>query len=249
MTQPWTERIGGAADAPQRLFVFPFAGGGSVPYRPWGKLFPDTVRVDFVMLPGRESRFRESAYTAMAPLVADLSAALAPELDRPFSFFGHSMGAAIAFELAQRRKVQGLTGPRRLFASGRRAPGWSRLTPVIHHLPDDQFLAALARLGGTPKEVLENRELMELMLPVLRADFTVSDTHAPATAPKLDCPVSVFGGTRDPEADEAALEGWREVTDGPVEIVVHEGGHFFLNAARDDIIRHILSRLEQPALG
>jgi|TARA_R110002072_G_scaffold136308_4_gene278728 surfactin synthase thioesterase subunit len=248
MAGSWIEKLRGDVAAVRRLFIFPFAGGASVFYRPWAPLFPADLEVNFVMLPGRESRFGEPAFTSMAALIEELLPALEAQLDdRPFAFFGHSMGAAIAYELALRLQENGKL-PQALFVSGRRPPGAPRQTPAIYHLPDAQFLDALRKLGGTPEEVLQNQDLLELFLPLLRADFQVSDTHAPTGQGTLRCPLEVFGGSRDPEASLECLAGWRARGADDVEITAFEGNHFFLSEHRQAIIERIAARLRQGQL-
>ncbi|MGO1117066.1 thioesterase II family protein [Rhodovibrionaceae bacterium A322] len=236
MGKPWFETLSGGPTSNRRLFLFPFAGGASVFYRPWAPLFAPDTEVNFALLPGRESRFGEPALTTMESLLAEVLPALEAELDdRPYALFGHSMGAAIAYELTLRLQDKG-KGPMGLFVSGRRPPGTPRQTPAIYHLPDAQFLDALRQLGGTPEEVLQNQDLLDLFLPLLRADFQVSDTHTPTSGAKIACPLQVFGGSHDPEASLPSLEGWRDLAAGPVEITPFDGNHFFLTDHRQSII-------------
>lgn len=238
----WFEQLSENADAPIRLFIFPFAGGGSVAWRPWISLFPKNIDVKFVLLPGRERRFGEKPYTSLTDLLTALESEIRPLLDRPYALFGHSMGGAIAYELA--RRLSSLRRPEQLFVSGRRSPGRPRRTPRIFHLPDNEFIAALGKLGGTPPEILENKEMMELFLPCLRADFELSDSYEPLPGGTLDCPITVFGGTEDPEAARDDLEGWKDVTNGESEIEVFSGNHFFLSPHRQSIISTIRERLK-----
>lgn len=242
----WTVPVAGDADAPLRLFIFPFAGGSSVAWRRWMPYLPATWRTEFVVLPGREQRFAEPAFTEMAPLVDAAVAGLAPHLDRPFALYGHSMGAAAAYEVARRLEGMG-HAPRHLFLSGRRAPGHPRLTPVIHHLPDEAFKRGLAVLGGTPREVLENDELMTMFLPLLRADFMLSDGYSPLPGSPSSTPATVFGGADDPETDRPALEAWRGAFSGPVRIEVLPGDHFFIAPGAERMIAVMQEALSPSA--
>jgi medium-chain acyl-[acyl-carrier-protein] hydrolase len=218
-----------------RLFVFPHAGAGTAGYRPWAGALPPDVQLALVQLPGREARLAEPPLTRMRALVDALVPALGPHLDVPFAFFGHSMGAHVAFETARALRAEGRE-PERLVASGNRAPHLPFPRPRIHHLPDDRILAEFQRLGGTPAEVLADRQLMALLLPVLRADLELCETYRFEPGPSLTCPLTVFGGTRDPDVPPAALDAWREHTTGPFARRLFDGGHFFLQEARQQVL-------------
>jgi len=227
--KPWVALCRPRAGAAQRLFCFPHAGGGATAYRRWLTAFPEDLEVCPVQLPGREQRLREAPFHSMEALLEPLLAGLLPWLDRPFSFFGHSMGAAIAFELAHRLRAAGLPTPQRLLVSGRRAPGRPGHDETTYHLPGPAFLDKLAALNGSPREVLDNAELMALMLPMLRADFQLIETYraTPVRIP-LDCPLTAFGGVDDPKASREDLLAWRELSHGPFRLQLFPGGHFYL---------------------
>jgi medium-chain acyl-[acyl-carrier-protein] hydrolase len=162
---------------------------------------------------------------------------MAEHLDRPFAFFGHSMGGAIAFEVSRRlRRAYGVE-PLRLFISGRRAPHLPRPERPIYDLPEPEFKDELRRLDGTPAEVLKDPEIMEIILPLLRADIRVSQTYSCESRPSLTCPLTVYGGADDTHDDPASLETWREHTAGPFEMRIFDGGHFFINTAQQHLLR------------
>src|SRR5262249_28939051 len=146
-------------------------------YRGWANSLPENVHVIPVELPGRGSRLKESPFVGLSDLVEALTEAIEPLLDGPFAFFGHSMGAMIAFELARSVCQQLNSRPEILFASGRRAPQIPDATPPSYDLPDEEFLAELRRINGTPDDVLAHRELMGLLVPLLRADFQMVQTY------------------------------------------------------------------------
>lgn len=185
-----------------------------------------------MLLPGREGRLSEPAISRLLPLVEALGSALQPWLDLPFVFFGHSMGALLAFELARRLRGLYAIEPRQLFLSGNAAPQVPDLNPPRHALPEAEFLAELRRLNGTPEAVLQHRELMELMLPILRADFAVCETYVYTPQPLLACPIAAFGGLDDPEIRRDALAAWAEQTQGAFRLRMLPGDHFFLTGAR-----------------
>ncbi|HEX8091839.1 MAG TPA: alpha/beta fold hydrolase, partial [Blastocatellia bacterium] len=185
-----------------------------------------------VQLPGRGNRLQEPSFTRLVDLVQALNQALFPYFDKPFAFFGHSMGAMIAFELARSlRRDYGLE-PMHLFVSGRVAPQIRRQEPITYDLPEPELLEELRRLNGTPKEVLEHPELMQLMLPLIRADFQVVQTYKYSPEPPLSCPISAFGGLQDQGVSRAALEAWREQTAATFIIRMFDGDHFFLHGVQ-----------------
>jgi len=169
--------------------------------------------------------------------------ALVPLLDEPFAFFGHSMGAAIAYETARIiAQTYGRTATG-LLASGRRAPQLPSRKPPLHPLPDEQLLEELGRLGGTPPSVLENLELMQFLLPTLRADLQLAETYVAPPPSRLNCPVVAFGGTGDPDVGSSELEAWREISNGDFRLHMLEGDHFFVNSDRKRLINLAVSEL------
>src|SRR6185436_17728052 len=205
--------VGGRAlDAPERLFCFPHAGGGPAFFRSWAAAFAPDIEVLAIQLPGREARFDEPPYRRMEALLDPLCAALEPYLDRPYSFFGHSMGSLLAFEAARRFSTGASRGPSCLVVSGRRGPRIPSRRPVLFGLPDDEFLAEVVRLGGMPREIMAEPDLIDLLLPVLRADYELSETYRPLPGERLTCPVAAYMGAADPEVDHDGLRGWRQET-------------------------------------
>lgn len=228
-----------------RLFCFPYAGGASLIYRQWPDNLPSKVEVCPVQLTGRGSRLREAPYTKVEPLVEALMQVLLPYMDKPFAFFGHSMGAIISFELARRLRRDNAPQPVHLFVSGRRAPQLSETDRITYNLPEPELLDELRRLNGTPREVLENPELMRLMLPLLRADFELVQTYEYRSEPPLEYPISVFGGLQDHEVNRESLEAWREQTNASCTVQMFPGDHFFLNTARPLLLRTLTQKLYQ----
>ncbi|HEX8649892.1 MAG TPA: thioesterase II family protein [Pyrinomonadaceae bacterium] len=211
-----------------RLFCFPYSGGSALIFRDWAENLPDSVEVCPVQLPGRGLRTREAAFTSLPPLVQAVDRALLPYMDKPFAFFGHSMGAAISFELArQQRRAHGML-PLQLFVSARRAPQVPALRAPAYNLPDREFIEELRRLNGMA-EMLEQPELMKFLLPIIRADFSVAQTYVFTPEPPLSCPISAFGGTHDEDVSGAHLEAWREQTSSDFSLCMVPGDHFFIN--------------------
>jgi len=211
-----------------RLFCFPYAGAGALIFRTWPDGLPADIEICPVQLPGRETRLMERPFTQLSPLIEALAQALVPLLDKPFAFFGHSFGALVSFELARRFRRQYGMHPVRLFVSAGRAPQIPHRGPHIHSLPDKEFLMELRRMNGTPSELLAHEELMEIMLPVLRADFAVYETYLYSTEPPLDCPISALGGLQDHRVSDSDLEAWRAQTSVSFSLRMFPGDHFFL---------------------
>jgi medium-chain acyl-[acyl-carrier-protein] hydrolase len=228
-----------------RLFCFPYAGGGSPIYRMWPDAIPATVDLWTAQLPGRGSRIQERPFTNLSPLVRALAEAIPPFLDRPFAFFGHSMGAMISFELARILQRRPGLKPSHLFVSGRVAPHITDMNRHTYDLPEAEFMEELRRLNGTPTEALEHPELMQLMTPLLRADFTVVGTYTYLPDLALNCPITAFGGLEDPEVSREHLEAWREHTTASFSSHMFPGDHFYLNTERTLLLRALSRELEQ----
>lgn len=233
-----------------RLFCFPYAGAGASVYRPWAAAFAPSIEIIGVQLPGRESRFTEPPFDRVGPLLDALLPAILPELDRPsthasrpFAFFGHSLGALVAFELCRRLRAAGAPLPAQLFVSGRNAPQTPLDDEPLHALSDEDLIAGLIRYNGTPAAVLADKELMELVLPVVRADFAIHETYAYKSEPPLDLPITAFGGEADNTVDEAHLEAWRAQTSRGFRRQMFPGDHFYLNDAQEALARAIIDDL------
>lgn len=226
-----------------RLFCFPYAGGGALAYRTWVQDLPAGVDLCPVQLPGRESRLLEQPYTRIGALVQTLLDVLWPYFDRPFAFFGHSLGALIGFELARQLRQQRGLSPAHLFVSGRRAPQLPDPDHPIHCLPEAEFVEELRRLGGTPEAVLQDADMLQLVLPVLRADFAMCETYAYAGWDPLDCPITGLGGWQDPKARYDELAAWHEQTQAGFRLHMLPGDHFYLRSARDPLLQILAQEL------
>jgi medium-chain acyl-[acyl-carrier-protein] hydrolase len=241
---PWIIRRQPNARAALRLICFPYAGGGASIFRTWPAALPGNVEILAIELPGRETRLKEQPFDRLGLLITALTDAVGPELQAPFAIFGHSLGALVGFSFARELRRRSLAGPVHLFASGRRAPQLPDPL-VMHELPDPAFLAALRGLGGVPEAVLQSAELMELFLPILRADFALVETaRTPHEAP-LACPISALGGISDERAPPDELDPWQVQTTAAFERKLFTGGHFFLQTERIALLAWLASRLAQ----
>lgn len=233
---PWLAYCAPKPDARLRLFCFPFAGGGASVYRDWAKDFPPDIDICPVQYPGRETRIREKLFTNIEQLVDAAAIGLAPYLDRPYCFLGHSMGSLVAYELARHIYKHGGAGPNRLFASGYRAPHLPYRSSLRHDLPKDEFISALRNLDGTPNAALDSPELMEFLLPIIRADCQICDLYSYQPRSPLNCPITVYGGTDDVDTEPDSLLAWKELTQGTFDMKVFPGGHFFLQTCRQEFL-------------
>jgi medium-chain acyl-[acyl-carrier-protein] hydrolase len=245
---PWFPHASAKPQAALRLFCFPYAGGSAAIYRPWAASLPPAIELCAVQLPGRGERLDEPSYTDLRALVGDAEAALLPYLDKPFALFGHSMGAMIAFELARRLRDRGLN-PVHLFLSARRAPQLEVEEEITYNLPEPEFIDEVRRLNGTPQEVLEHPELMQMVLPLLRADFEVVETYRYEPGAPLDCPVTVFGGLQDSDVPRPQLDAWREHTTAAFSVRMLPGDHFFLHKTQPLLTRVVVQELSHPRGG
>ncbi len=232
-------------DARLNLVCLPSAGSGPSMYRAWGKRLPDDVDVIGVHLPGREALIAEPLQDSIESLAATVQPVIEPFLDRPFALFGHSMGAWIAFELTRTLVREGKPLPVHFFASGRRAPQIRDPRTAVHTLDDDELVQKVMSLfGGIPAAVLAEPELMELLLPVLRADLKAVETYHYEPGPMLPCPVTAFGGQADSQVSLLELEGWGEQTQQAFETLLFPGAHFYLNeTSGEELCRAIGQRL------
>ncbi|MGW2618052.1 thioesterase II family protein [Streptomyces sp. NPDC001500] len=217
-----------------RLFCLPHAGAGASAFAAWPGLFPPEVEIVAVQLPGREDRVGEPHPASVDVAVRMVAVALRPYLQGPYAFFGHSGGALLAFELARALRKRG-TQPQHLFLSGQSAPGHDLAAPELHRLSDDDFRAALRSLDGTSEGVFGDPELMKLLLPTLRADFTLWENHRHRPDQPLSVPITALGGDTDPRAPVSGLRAWQEQTTGAFSVEVFPGGHFYLNDSEAEL--------------
>lgn len=236
---PWIAYRKPNPTAQLRLFCFPYAGGSASIFRSWQEKLPPEVEVCPIQYPGRENRLAEQPYRHLSLLLEGLSQIIRSYLDLPFALYGHSLGGYVSFELIRQLVNERGPNPVHLFVSGCRAPQLPNTDPPIHALPDSEFIHELRRLNGTPELVLQNAELMELLMPVLRADFEIVETyhyHHPK-GELWDWPVTVFGGMSDGEVAEAELAAWREHTRSTFRVQMFPGDHFFLQSAQPELLQ------------
>ena len=234
------------SEAKFRLFCFPYAGAGASIFRSWAEALPSEIEVCALQLPGREDRLGEAPFTRFAPLVQALVPIIQPYLDLPFTFFGHSMGALVSFELVRELRRQGCPSPAHLLVSALRAPQLPDLNLPIHRLPEPKFIEALQQLKGTPEGILQNADLMQLLSPTIRADLAIAENYIYSAQDPLACPITAFGGQADSIVRSEELAGWKEQTLSSFRLQLFPGDHFFLHRDREDLLKAIVEELTQP---
>lgn len=239
---PWIQLPVPRPSARLRLYCAPYAGGGAGVYRSWPDDLDERIELRTVLLPGRERRFMEPALTSVEALADGLVPDLRETLDPPYALFGHSLGAALVFETALRLSAAGRP-PVHVVVSGAHAPQLARRGPEYHRLADAEFVSGIKGLGGTPPELTENAELLELLLPTLRADFTAAETYHQDGGRRLPCPITAIGGSDDPLVDRAGLEGWAALTSAACHVHELPGDHFFLATAQSAVIQIVNQEL------
>jgi medium-chain acyl-[acyl-carrier-protein] hydrolase len=226
-----------------RIFCLPFAGGGATAFRGWSKLLGTTIEVCPIQLPGRESRFSEPAFTEAQALAQVLARQLQPFTDKPFAIYGHSMGALVAFELTRVLQAERFAMPHALILGAHRAAHLPRTRETFYCLDDKTFIEKLQRFGGFPEEVLASEELMQLLTPTLKADFTLCDTYVYADQAPLSCPIHVFLGATDKEAPFEVMEAWHQHSSVHTQLHVFQAGHFFIRSDLERVIDTLKSIL------
>jgi medium-chain acyl-[acyl-carrier-protein] hydrolase len=252
-TRPAIVRLEPRPAARARLLCLPYAGGGAAAYRSFAQEAPPWLEVWAVRLPGRESRMAEPPVTEIATVVATLAEeltaapAFAPTL--PYALFGHSMGAATAFELARALRRRGWPDPVQLIVSGRRAPAVPDDRTPVHHLPRDRFLDEVVRLGGFPAAVLAVPDLVDLVLPALRADFAACENYRYTPGEPLPYGITALGGRDDPTTTPGQLVAWHRETTGPFTLRLYAGNHFFPFAPGAGVPADLTADLERVVPG
>ena len=242
-TGNWVAPVNPRPAASLRLFCLPYAGGDAAVFSAWSADLPESVEVCPVMLPGRAGRIAEPLLDSMTLLVGALAKGLADWTGRPFALFGHSTGALVAFELARRLEQEGRF-PAQLFISGCGAPQLPPGRPGrLHDLPAADLLERLRALGGMPDAMLANPELRDLFLPILRADFKLTETYRYQPAVPLRCPITAFTGQQDRFVSRQSAEAWHDQTSGAFALYTLPSDHLFLISDRQSLLQLLALKL------
>ncbi|MEN3614746.1 alpha/beta fold hydrolase [Plantactinospora sp. ZYX-F-223] len=231
----WIRRFHQAPDSRVQLVCFPHAGGSASFYFPMSEALAPVVEVLSIQYPGRQDRRREQCLDKIEDMADQVLRTLRPQIDTPVAFFGHSMGAVIAYEVARRLEHEAGVTLAALFASGRRAPSRSR-EEALHLRGEASIIAELRALSGTNAALLDDEELRQMILPAVRADYRAIERYRHRPGPELSCPMYVLVGASDPRTTRDEADAWRQHTTGEFTVQVFPGGHFYLTEVASRVI-------------
>lgn len=241
--QPWVRCLNSAPLGAERLVCFPHSGGSAQIYAPWATPLGSGVQLMAVQYPGRGDRFAETPVESVREMSSFAAAELSRLTPAPFALFGHSLGALVAYETALLLQDTGMP-PLCLLVSSAASPRHAG-GGTTHLASDSELWSSVRRLGGIEPEIMDNDELVDMLLPVLRADISAHESYLmrPGSTP-LSCPVRCYYGVDDPLVDDAQLPGWSEISTGPFTLCGRDGGHFHLTVKADDLVDNILTVME-----
>ncbi len=227
-----------------KIFAFPYSGAGASVYLQWASYFSQHG-IDFigVQLPGRENRRGDKPLSNLSVLIDHLLSAITPYTHQPFVFFGHSLGALVAFELSRALHKKGLALPKHLFVSAFRPPSLPNPNKALHQLEREAFIDGIRAYGNTPEAVLSNTVLMDMFLPMLRADFALNETYCYKKEAPLSCPITVFKGSEDSFVNPNNMGYWQQETQAKYEEVEYKGHHFFLDEHKQSISQRLVDAI------
>ncbi len=235
--------------AASRLFCFPHAGGGPVVFFDWSERLGAAVECVSLLYAGRGQRLREEPRLHVEDLVSEISEGFPAFTDKPFSFYGHSFGGIVAFELARKMRRSGSPGPQHLFVGAARPPHLELPFPPIHELADGDFVSKVqSRYGGMPAAILQDPDVLEMFLPAMRADFTAYETYRFQPADPLDIPITAFGGSDDIAVKIDSLQEWSLHTVAGFDMNVLPGGHFFPSTSGRELMDALNVRMTAPLI-
>jgi surfactin synthase thioesterase subunit len=256
MTQPRPEKAASwirhrpvdgesGTEAVTRLVCFHHGGGGASSFNGWHRMLPLSIEMVRVQLPGREDRLKEPLVNSVDDLLDELVPQLAALFDRPVAFYGHSLGAIVAFEAIRGLRRNGHSLPNALFVSGRRAPHLPLSHPAFCLAPEQELVKYLASMGGMPEALLKKPHWRNQLLPIIREDLKISDLYTYRQELPLHCPITFFAGATDPWVKSLEQQGWEAHTTAEFRTVMLAGGHFFSRDEQATIAAVIAQSLQR----
>jgi surfactin synthase thioesterase subunit len=239
----WLRRFHPSPDSRVRLVCFPHAGGSASYYFPFSKALTPDTEVLAVQYPGRQDRRDEARIEDLHELARAVFQPLLSYIDRPLALFGHSMGAAVAFEAARLLEHEAGVVPAHLFVSGRRGPLAPGPEVYLHTQGNDALLAELKELSGTGGQVMADDEMLRAVLPVLRSDYKAGETYLYRDGPDLSCPITAYVGDADPKASVDDVRLWGKHTAAGFSLTRFAGGHFYLSRKREELLHAVSAQL------
>jgi surfactin synthase thioesterase subunit len=228
-----------------KLICIPYAGGSAQVYKNWNKYLDSTIEIIPIELAGRGKRFLELRYENMEKAVDDVYKMVKPLIQNTeYAVFGHSMGSILTYELLHRIKNDNLCKPMHAFFSGTNPPYAKKITSNIHDAPLDIFVNEIEKLGGTPKTILENKDFLDVFIPILRADYKIIETYNCMNQnSKFDFDISVLNGNKDRDIEDKNLQLWQTCTLGTCRNYKFEGGHFFIQERTEEVVKLVYNIL------
>ena len=220
-----------------RIICFPYAGGSSATYMQWKNELPKNVELVIIQAPGKGARMFEPLHHSMSELIDDLLQHISPVLEKPYVLLGHSLGSRVAFELMVKLQERGSPLPEHFFALGSRGPHIYSEEEISYKLPDAEFIEHIKTLNGTPQEILDNQEMMKFLMPILRADFKISETYTYKGTATFDIPLSVLGGIEDKAVSLYQLQSWKGFFSKPMDLHQLAGDHFFIDTNKQGVLK------------
>jgi surfactin synthase thioesterase subunit len=236
MQKKWFKPIRVNSQAKVNLVCFPFAGSGASIFFPWEKFLHSDFNIYAFQAPGREDRIGEDLIDNLELLVQKGSAELLKLANKPIILFGHSLGAVIAFEITKLIEKQGIE-PKCLIVSGRQPPHLSLKMPPISELSDQDLLKGLLDLEGTDREIVKHPELLEIILPIIRADFKIGEKYLLPIQDQINCPIIAIGANNDPWVKVDELSQWQKFTRQECQLKTISGDHFYVKNDFQEIVQ------------
>ncbi len=235
---PWIKLSKGENDH-FRVFCFPYSGATAQVFRPLTQLLPEGVSVYSYELPGRGRRFNEEIPGTLAEIIEEAFLSINRIIDRPYIFWGHSLGGIIGYEMARHIRTNNHPLPKHLFVTGIRAPQVPKREKDVYDLPRDEFIEKIKEMGGTPEEIFNHEEMLDIMIPILKKDFKIYEMYRFTPDMPMPFPITAIGGLDDKFVSKEDLEQWSVHTSSLFDMHMLAGDHFFIFDNMNNIAQSI----------